>query len=324
MHLEYNILWCEDNDKWFEQRSEELTPLLEDATGLPVRITLKPSVEGINVETLNSYDLFLVDYNLRTQTKGSDLIAILRSEHVCASIIFYSADGEDILRKELFEKRIDGVFVLFRHDAEFNETVCSISRTVVKKMLDVNALRGLLITEVAEIERKMGTLIAKTCFPVGSNSSMLDASRLLAKYKDKILKQHDKERLKLETSISSIEDLHSCRSFDLYKKACFVQNLIQELQNVDEADTILSCLRRLSPTGAAYSEVFYKEVINVRNPSAHQSEENVARLYCQIADVEYTKDNLFVVLDTIRARLKRHDDFISEMLSFVEARRTGS
>lgn len=323
MHLEYNILWCEDNDTWFEQRSEELSPILEEATSLPVRITQKTSVEGVNATILNDYDLFLVDYNLRTQSKGADLIELLRREHVCASIIFYSADGADVLRGKLYEKRIDGVFVLSRDDEGFNEAVRSISKTVVKKMLDVNALRGLLLSEVAVIEQKMNQLIANTCFSLDGKPALLDVARLLEKYKEKILEQHDK-RIALEQSISSIEGLQSSRSFDLYKKSCFIQNLIRELQQMDETGTVHNCLQQISSSGEAYSAVFNKEVIKVRNPSAHQGEDSIAKLYCEIADVEYTKDNLFAVLETIKSRLEKHKVFITEMLHFVESKRAGA
>lgn len=322
MNLEYNILWCEDNDTWFEQRSEELTPILEEATGLPVRITQKTSVEGVDATTLNSYDLFLVDYNLRSKSKGADLIELLRREHVCASIIFYSADGADLLRRKLYEKKIDGVFVLTRDDEGFNEAVRSISKTVVKKMLDVNALRGLLLSEVADIEQKMNTLIEKTCFSLDNQPPFLDPALLLRKYKKKILKQYDDERNKLEQSISSMEGLKSSNSFDLYKKSCFIQNVILELEQMDDTNTIHSCLENLSSSEEAYSIVFNNEVIKVRNPSAHRSEDNVAKLYCQIAGVEYSKDNLFKVLETIRERLDRHKDFMTSMLSFVEYKRS--
>lgn len=316
MNLRFDILWCEDNESWFEQKQTELLTYIEAAAHLPVNIVRIDSYDDLSGINANDFDLFLIDYHLGRNENGGDVMEHLRKNSIHATIVFYSSEHEDTLREIVRTKRLDGVYVTSRLDANsFKDKVLIATTITVKKMLDVNSIRGAFLSEVAFIENKMDELICRTCLNASGVSSRISGENILRKYKNRILDQLNRQSDELSNSIDSIAALTTSHSFDLYKKSCLIQNILKELLNLSDSQVLANTIRETVGEAKSYSTRFQKEVIDVRNPLAHQSEEDVTTLYMRIIGEEGREKNLFSVLDTIQARLDRHLSLLNDALA---------
>lgn len=306
MNLGFDVLWCEDNEVWYEQRQAELLPVMEEVTHLPVNVKRIETFSEIENENPDDYDLFIVDYNLNSDGNGADVIKFIRGHSLCPTIVFYSSNSELQLREIVRGNGLDGVYVAQRQGDSLKSVVAQVSHITVKKMLDVNAIRGAFLSEVATIESKIDKLIQASCLALDGESPKLNNEAILSKYKAKIIKHLDAQKKEQEKKIVSIKTLCESHSFDLYKKSYLMEHILEEIVAHDETGEVAQVLGEMSEPKQGYAAAFQNEVINVRNPLAHQSEQDVKALYETIAGVESGTSQLFAVLDLIQARLQKH------------------
>lgn len=306
MNIGFDVLWCEDNEVWYEQRQAELLPVMEAVTHLPVNIKRIESFSDIEKENPDDYDLFIVDYNLNSDGNGADIIRFIREHSLCPTIVFYSSNPERQLREIIRENELDGVYVAQRQGDSLKLVVAQVSHITVKKMLDVNAIRGAFLSEVATIEGKIDKLIQVSCLTLEGGSPKLNNEAILSKYKAKIIKHLDSQKKEQEKKIVSIKTLCESRSFDLYKKSYLMEHILEEIVARDETGEVAHALNEMRGATDGYASSFQNEVISVRNPLAHQTEQDVRALYEKIAGVESGDSQLFVVLDLIQSRLQKH------------------
>lgn len=163
MKLIYHVLWFEDQFDEIKGSIESFEDIISEA-GFTLKITKKTSISendinslATNLHAYNPYDVIIFDFDLGKHSKnGIDIASSLRSK-VYTDMIFYSGKEATSLRKMLFEKEVDGVFVVAR--TTFTDDVEPIIQDHIKKISDINNIRGMVMSTMSEIDRSMRDII---------------------------------------------------------------------------------------------------------------------------------------------------------------------
>jgi hypothetical protein len=161
MRLSYNILWFEDDTVSYNGKKEIVKFIVEDELGF-LFPEPRREIDGQNITTIDysNFDLILVDLNLAHEEKGTTIIDTIRnSEQVYTDVVFYSSYGEERVREVLKDFRIDGAYCADRKDEDFEDKVRQVIRTTVKKVQDLNNMRGLIMAETSDIDHTMLSII---------------------------------------------------------------------------------------------------------------------------------------------------------------------
>ena len=157
MNLKYRILWIENEEDWVESIEDQIQEYLEDLGFVYERKLIAKEGQDISY---NDYDLILMDLNLADQPNGAELISKIRDLGVYTDVVFYSASGIDELRAKGREKELEGVFYSGRTpDTAFVNRVKAVIDATLKKVQDLNNLRGLVMAEVSELDAVMDRII---------------------------------------------------------------------------------------------------------------------------------------------------------------------
>ncbi|HIP33691.1 MAG TPA: hypothetical protein EYG89_02930, partial [Bacteroidia bacterium] len=156
MKLEYKVLWIEDTPKSIRRDKRLIKSYVEDL-GFDFEVNEITNFidfeQNIGYKNTAEYDLLLVDLDLgnqETKDEGESIIRKIRDEKVYTEIVFYSSQYEE-LQKKLSEHFVEGIFTSSRE--ELKDKVEQIIDVTIKKTQDVNNLRGLIMAEVAELDR---------------------------------------------------------------------------------------------------------------------------------------------------------------------------
>ena len=165
MKLTYKILWIEDKPETIIGKRKALIKYLRDIKGFDVDIVDANTFEGFEKEVgydgLKVYDLLLVDLDLGNEidtNDGNAIITKIRDDKIYTEIIFYSANY-DALHTKLQQNPIEGIFTSPRKDITIKAQ--AIIDVTLNKVQDVNNLRGLIMAEVAELDRLKKNIIKR-------------------------------------------------------------------------------------------------------------------------------------------------------------------
>lgn len=152
MRIKFYILWFENEPTWISGKIDDMKEIIEES-GFELKNPIICKKENEFDGKYDDFDMILVDYRLvdgkRDGRTGADIISKIR-EDCFSNIIFYSQHGEEDLRKEIAQKNLDGVFCVDRTD--FLDRFEKIFLAYIKKIEDVNNLRGLVMAETADLE----------------------------------------------------------------------------------------------------------------------------------------------------------------------------
>jgi len=171
MRIEYNILWVEDEDTWYETTKQLFSDTLEDL-GFKLVPKQCKTFDEVKVEIalnkLKDYDLLLVDFTLRGSDSGEKIIEFIRNikEHpILTDVLFYSSAVENV-RNSMRELGLEGVYTADRKEVEtkFEQVVT----TTIKKIQEVNTIRGLIMAETSDLDEIM---LEITCILLESDIS---------------------------------------------------------------------------------------------------------------------------------------------------------
>ncbi len=263
--LEYKIAWIDDQP----DRAQGFYQNINNKLG---RSGFSLNVEWISQETAlttflgslrkdSDYDLIMVDWKLGkmvpTGATGTSIAHQIRVHNSFATIIFYSAEKPDVLRQEIANQRIDGVFCVNRE--HFVSEAMDVIKASVKKFSDLTTMRGLFLSAVAEFD------------DIIRGSAIKAYQGLPANYQQPVkdlLIDNTISHLKQKTAeIQSID-----RSKDLIK-------LMQELRPGSKqlADCLINILSSCEPstqhtTALNKFRTYEVEVLVPRNDMAHLKE----------------------------------------------------
>ncbi len=254
MRIRYKIFWVEDDDSWFETRSELFRDTLSE-WGFELDCERGKSPKDVEAfiqkNGLQDFDILLVDLQLDNNTGdgGNDVIKLIRNNEIYTDIIFYSS-AYDRIQELIKTELLEGVYISDRKNLETKFE--KVAKTTIRKIQDVNTIRGLLMAETCDLDDLMLEIILKAL--------KNDKDSVLEKYAIKKMKRtisDNQKRLESgkNTIIEKIKNVHIFTPFHkalVINKICSLNNL-----NIDK-----------------FFDNYFHNVIKTRNIFAHVKEEN--------------------------------------------------
>lgn len=255
MRLDYNILWIEDDQEWLETTKELFEGELED-----LGFRLNPTImkDGDIIDDLiaqngfSDFDLIMVDFKLQNSQTGNTIIQKIRDNTIFTEVLFYSQDI-DLVKNSVREQDLEGVYTANRNDIE--EKFLKVMQTTIKKVQEVNTMRGLIVAETSILDDRSLQIIR------GLLKEGTEASTLLSKYIFECIeaffvkKNEDFSSYKeADNIIGLIEDN---MLFGAYQRAKALQK-IGKIKGIEELNK--------------FTDRYTQDVIRVRNVFAHAKE----------------------------------------------------
>lgn len=314
MRLKYQILWVENDSDWAESIEDDLKEIIEGEYGLVLKWDLF-SKQDDKIQ-YNNYDLILMDLNLETEPSGDLLIKNIRDNEIYTDVVFYSADGLQKIKQKAQALDLEGVYFAGRDKDLFINKIKAVIQTTIRKVQDLNNLRGLVMAETSELDKKMEEI----CFSFFVQNKTNKSDSIF----EEILKGLEKDYLnKLEQSTqcdkkcthkirkqTSIEGVISNMSFDSSRKARAIKKIMEE--KVFPFNDYI--------TGDFY-ESYLKEIIGTRNILAH----SYSRINDECIEVLVSKkDGQEIVFDEnkikgIRQRIMLYENLLDDLYNSISS-----
>lgn len=153
MRLDFNVLWVEDSQDLVVEQKEKLERLIRKE-GFRLRVKFASSVQQATASIAEDVygdhvDLVLMDYNLGAGPNGDQGLVEVRQRLPFKDIVFYSAQANN-LREILAKTNVQGIYLSNRD--ELPETAEGLFHTLVKKVLDIDHSRGLVMGATSDID----------------------------------------------------------------------------------------------------------------------------------------------------------------------------
>jgi len=151
MELEYKILWIDDEDMTSQINRIERYISLE--LGFVPKIIKCKSEREMNDKKINfeDFDLILLDFQLNSGKTTDNILKRVKEKTYCSEICFYSSKGTFIEHIKDNLEIFEGVF--FEEGREGLITkIKEIIKLTLKKIQDLNNLRGLVMAETADLD----------------------------------------------------------------------------------------------------------------------------------------------------------------------------
>ena len=260
MKLKYRILWIENESDWVESIEDQIQEHLESLEFIYEKDLIAKEDSCIDY---NLYDLILMDLNLASHPNGAELISKIRKLGVYTDVVFYSARVDELktLGKDW---ELEGVYYSGRTPEEaFVRKVKSVIDSTIKKVQDLNNLRGLVMAEVSELDTKMLSLIDKYYIKNGSDFKTIEFKATIIKDIEKSIKKKltqgnacDKT-CKHKWNSCTINEIIDDFEFDASRKARIIDLIISKEKIFYEAKY------------GNFYEDYLKDILNMRNQLAH-------------------------------------------------------
>lgn len=161
MNITYSILWFDDTAEWFE--GQDLSPITDqiESWGFEpdIRLVTNPD-EFMSLVPFNQFDLIVVDFNLQAYDKhGDEFIQKIRENSVFTEVVFYSAQAASELWRAVSKRQLEGVFVANRNNVI--QKIIDVSHQTVRKVLDLENMRGIVMAEVGDLDLLLDEIIRK-------------------------------------------------------------------------------------------------------------------------------------------------------------------
>lgn len=238
MRIKYNILWVDDRKEEFEQLSynEHITDYVHSLFFEPHLDFCETIDEAKEMINKKHFDVIFSDYNIDDSVKeeqGDSFISYIRSRNVNTEVLFYSAMEElpSIRLNRVVFFSLAGLQGGYRILLEQMENLIELT---TEKLHDLTALRGLVMAETSELDKKMEDI---SFYYFVQNKSEESDSLF-----DEILKTvEDDYRQNLQRSTScdkkcihkirkkSIEKIITSLAFDSSRKARTLNKIIERI-----------------------------------------------------------------------------------------------
>ena len=289
MKLEYNILWIEDDKNWIRVPKKKIERAITDFGFIPnIRI-----VNDCNLDDINLYecDMIFVDYNLDTCTPrqyGNIILESLQSKNIYTDAIFYSSSNIDDLYYKVKDSNLLNISVLPRDvfNPENINQVINIIKYFLKKDLDLNTMRGIMLSEVAKFDNRIWNIIEK----IKNQSEIIEyIKQKKNEQKDVFDKYTESQLWKILTDIET-----STIHFSSGMRGTYLKKSLDVLSKKDDK---YNSLYEIAKT-------YYDEIIIIRNSLAHREmvtsddEENFIQIRKNIIKHKENIENISNIIET--------------------------
>lgn len=274
MDINYKILWFEDTDEAFDTLSRRTKRYVE-SKNLRCTINRVYGTSDFDISTydLNSYEILVVDLRLSEDSKGSEIIKIIRDRNYVNDILFYSAEGLESLDAIMKKNRLEGVFISDRNHKVFLPKIQQLVDKSIRRSENVINIRGIVMDETSDFDSQMCE-IAK----VALNHMTPDEIISLKNYLKKLLSDSVKHASQLENDyqnnddweISSLLQEHDFSSMMKVKTLNFIlkmndNNIISNVVS-NSIDDLPQAFHDAQPI---FVEAYSNDIIQFRNKLAH-------------------------------------------------------
>ena len=301
MKLKYQILWIENEVDWVESIEDQIQDYLEELGYIYEKTLIDKEKDNV---AYNDYDLILMDLNLADQPNGAELISKIRELGSYTNVVFYSAMGIEELKKKGREKELEGVYYSGRTpDSRFVQKVKAVINVTIKKVQDLDNLRGLVMAEVSELDGKMVEIIHK--YYVEN-----ETEERTEKFHKHITNKQE-ERIK-----NALEGCNQPNKSCTHKwKKKEIKDIIQKLESSQLAKAVMYIIpdHLYTPKGPNFFEDYFSEIIEIRNELAHCisiKDNGKEILKTRNGDKSFSEDDI----KTIRKNILKYSDLFNRLL----------
>lgn len=260
--MKYNILWVDDRKDEFVELDYQ--SVLRDYVA---NLYFEPSVdffesveEAKGAIKTTKYDVIFSDYNIGDTDRGDNFISFVREQNVNTEVLFYSA-LEDVPKLNI--DRISFFNIPTPNgNPKLLEKMKSMIDLTVEKLADLQIIRGIVMSEVSELDVLMEKIIHKYFVEKSSE----ERTQLFHKHTTSDVEKSVKKKL-----ITKIECNKQCE----HKwKGETIENIIEsiEFESSKKAQSIHQIIKNINidyPQKESFSKDYQKDIIIMRNNLAH-------------------------------------------------------
>ncbi len=305
MRLDFNVLWVEDQRSLVESQREKIALEIKKE-GFRLQVEFASSVDEANRFLSNDIygdhiDLVLMDYNLGAGSRGDQGLVDVRKKFQYKDIVFYSAQASELL-KLVANKEVQGVFCSGRDD--LTDTVVGLFETLVKKVLDIDHSRGIVMGATSDIDHYVND-----CLTTSFEKSDETGQQAVLKVIEKHVKEKCKSFKKEVDNISAVKHVNELMQFhNVYTS----NDRLRLLKNAIENDVLYK-------TSVIKITNYLSYTVPKRNKLAHVrvKTEGFSRKLFDNDNQELTSENMKV----LRQELLEYQEYfenLSEKLSLVD------
>lgn len=171
----FKVLWIDDQTKKCRRDVKSVSNIIV-ALGFEPEITFETNIsksslsetDGALYKAIHArdVDLFLIDYNLKNDVFGSDIVRQIRNKNdIYTDIVFYSNDRRALVDQikgsydaESSLDFCDGVYVVPLGN-EFITKVEQVITKTIKSWYNVHSIRGILLSKASKFEQMVSKII---------------------------------------------------------------------------------------------------------------------------------------------------------------------
>lgn len=260
MRLDFNVLWLEDQPNRIAAQISSIRRRMQEH-GFEFNATVFEKIADVRARLADDVftdevDLVMVDWDLGGNTQGQDAIGEIREHILYKDVVFYSAlKTADELRRLAFERRIEGIYCVTR--AELVDEVVGVFESLVKKVLDLDHVRGIVMGATSDIDHMVAECL-------GHIHNTHDAPGKLGMLKQAIERVEEN----LKDRLAKVDEL---------RKATTFTNVLSEHMLFTASDRLRMLSRALEEAKFSAHKGFcpavkdyLKEVVPDRNRLGHQ------------------------------------------------------
>jgi hypothetical protein len=235
MRIDYNVLWFENDEGWLKQAVKGIGNLLDD-----YGFILKESIhkDGSKIEELIAaiqskiidVDIIFMDFKLSGDVNGEKLIDTIRKRNLFTEILFYS-QNENV--KQIIESAfgsVEGIYYSGRDN--FRAKAKDVIWHTIKKIEDVESMRGLIMGATSEIENLMKEITLEYIDVCGNDTKNSIAKPIFDEV-GKYVKEKYEKHAEYLPSLNLKKLAKDNDMFSANKKAYAIQAIINELKHPD-------------------------------------------------------------------------------------------
>jgi CheY-like chemotaxis protein len=303
MRLDFNILWVDDQSANVESQRESIEMAMK-GDGFRLQTKFASSVEeakGFLAENIygDHIDLILMDQDLGPGVRGDKGLLEVRKIFPYKDMIFYSANSNpNDLTNVILEggAYVQGVYLSSRLDLP--DTVKDVFRGLVKKIVDIEHSRGIVMGATSDIDYDVQDCLAA----IFNKSNNVGKDGILKVLKEKHCTEKEKNFTKELRLIKGFSDLSElCNIHNVYTS----NDRLRLLKNALEIND--------NKKKTADIEAYLKKTVPKRNILAHvKVEENgFSRKLISREGKEFTSDDM----KALRLELLKYSEFFENLLN---------
>lgn len=302
MNLNYKVLWIDDHPMRVQNAKEIVkTKLARKGFDLDVKFLSKvEQSHSLRKHFVDQeYDLLAIDFQMTGDgLQGDQIVKAIRLYCPLTEIVFYSSSPTNELRTIMINKNImmDGVYYANRND--LHERLNEVIHTTIKKALDLNQMRGIFISCVADFDNIIDELINYAFDRLTDDSKKIGIKNKIRE----MTKSHHEKSINDVGNITDDDELDSFLSILSSNPKHKV--LSQILHEIDDLNLISFCDK---------ISAYEKDVIHPRNQLAHYMKKEFSSGKYTLVNKEkevFFDDDGFQIL---RHKLLEYRDIFNEL-----------